>query len=830
MSAASRYPEHLLEEIRARLPVSDVALRLVGSLKRVGSEYVGLSPFNKEKTPSFTVNNRKRLWKDFSSGKGGDVFGLECEVTGCSFPEAVAKLAEQAGVALPAKPNGKGNGHAYEQRSRGDVDSGNAERFEPEPSGLSNDDLREAPEPPPEEGAPSRPRLATKQEARKAALQTEPTAIYVYRDAEGDRLYEKLRFEFEFNGERGKTFVQRRALDNGEWAYSLAAGPYFRTADGRWFPAKNGRGELELAEAERVPYNLPALLAAIEIGDPIFAVEGEKDAETLIGQGLTATCSVGGRWPELAGYFSRADVIQMLDNDDAGERYEQELGFALKGHASSHRVLRFPELRPGGDVTDWYEAGGTTEKLFERIELEAKPWSPLCPPTEFGAVHFHAIGAKKPERNWQIKNLLLSSAFALVYGPPACGKSFLVTDLLLTLAWATINPVDAGEWFGHRIRKPTGVVYIASEAPEDFEIRLHAWRLRNEIKPDVELPFVFLPTTVDMATDRRETARLVEELKRLDVYFQVKFGFGVGVCAIDTVSRALAGGNENAPDVMGSFIKNAETLRDGVGKMTVIAVHHSPIDGTRPRGHTSLHGAADLEIEVRKPEKGNPNQWVIRKFKAGPEGVEHSFRLEPIVVGQDAEHEPITSCVIAGRMAADAARLARQKPKGQVHANQNEIEFLRALSTAIERQGVMPPASITAPQNIDLVVDARYVRELYMEHVQLSEDGESTTAVQARFRARWKRATEAMRKFNVVGSQSVENGEKDDEGRPRKTTYVWFTGRPVSGNVTLRGVRVTETEKPVTESSACPDEPGHGHANAGHGSPETSNDSGEFPI
>jgi RecA-family ATPase len=182
---------------------------------------------------------------------------------------------------------------------------------------------------------------------------------------------------------------------------------------------------------------------------------------------------------------------------------------------------------------------------------------------------------------------LLSSAFALVYGPPACGKSFLVTDLLLTLAWATVDPKQAGEWFGHRIRKPAGVVYIASESPEDFEVRLHAWRMRNELAANVELPFVFLPTTIDMANGPAETKRLVEELRRIDVYFKVKFGVGVGVVAVDTVSRALAGGNENAPDVMGSFIKNCEALRDGANKTAIIAVHHSPIDGSRPRGHTS---------------------------------------------------------------------------------------------------------------------------------------------------------------------------------------------------------------------------------------------------
>jgi DNA primase len=108
----TRFSETLLDEIRARLPVSDVARRHVPGLKKQGGEFIGLSPFNAEKTPSFTVNDRKKLWKDFSSGKGGDVFKLECELTGCSFPQAVERLAGDAGVELP-RPNGKGNGHGH---------------------------------------------------------------------------------------------------------------------------------------------------------------------------------------------------------------------------------------------------------------------------------------------------------------------------------------------------------------------------------------------------------------------------------------------------------------------------------------------------------------------------------------------------------------------------------------------------------------------------------------------------------------------------------------------------------------------------------------------
>lgn len=89
-----------LDEIRARLPVSAVVGRRV-RLKRQGREWAGLSPFNKEKTPSFFVNDQKGFYHCFSSGHHGDIFRFLMETEGVSFPEAVQRLAADAGVDLP---------------------------------------------------------------------------------------------------------------------------------------------------------------------------------------------------------------------------------------------------------------------------------------------------------------------------------------------------------------------------------------------------------------------------------------------------------------------------------------------------------------------------------------------------------------------------------------------------------------------------------------------------------------------------------------------------------------------------------------------------------
>jgi DNA primase len=95
-----RFPPALLDEIRARLPVSQVVARKV-KLKRQGREYAGLSPFKVEKSASFFVNDQKGFYHCFASGEHGDIFTFLMKTEGLSFPEAIERLAGEAGVSLP---------------------------------------------------------------------------------------------------------------------------------------------------------------------------------------------------------------------------------------------------------------------------------------------------------------------------------------------------------------------------------------------------------------------------------------------------------------------------------------------------------------------------------------------------------------------------------------------------------------------------------------------------------------------------------------------------------------------------------------------------------
>ena len=92
-----KYPKDYLDEIKARLKVSNVVSRTV-SLKKRGKEFVGLSPFKNETTPSFTVNDEKEFYHCFSTGEHGNIFDFIMKTQNLRFGESVKFLANLAGM------------------------------------------------------------------------------------------------------------------------------------------------------------------------------------------------------------------------------------------------------------------------------------------------------------------------------------------------------------------------------------------------------------------------------------------------------------------------------------------------------------------------------------------------------------------------------------------------------------------------------------------------------------------------------------------------------------------------------------------------------------
>lgn len=153
-------------------------------------------------------------------------------------------------------------------------------------------------------------------------------AEYDYRDEKGQLLYQVVRLE-------PKSFRQRRP-DGSGWAWSLG-------------------------NVRQVPYRLPELIAAQS--EPVFVVEGEKDADALAALGLVATTNSGGatKWGRHhAKFLEGREVCVLPDNDKAGEEHAA----AVVATLPNARVVQLPGLPEKGDVSDWIANGGTKEQLL----------------------------------------------------------------------------------------------------------------------------------------------------------------------------------------------------------------------------------------------------------------------------------------------------------------------------------------------------------------------------------------------------------------------------------------------------------------------------------
>src|SRR3954469_15051688 len=193
-------------------------------------------------------------------------------------------------------------------------------------------DVPRAPYRPPTRTAPVAP---TAKAAKRRELGP-VVAEYRYVDEAGELLYVVTRFD-------PKDFRQRRPD-----------------------PDKPGRWRWNLDGVRRVPYRLPELTSAIAAGAVVYLVEGEKDADTLVGLGLAATAHAQGakNWrAEYAEFFAGAHVVVIPDNDGEGRAWADAACGDLLPVAASVRRVELPDLPPKGDVSDWLAGDRDVEDL-----------------------------------------------------------------------------------------------------------------------------------------------------------------------------------------------------------------------------------------------------------------------------------------------------------------------------------------------------------------------------------------------------------------------------------------------------------------------------------
>ena len=332
-----------------------------------------------------------------------------------------------------------------------------------------------------------------------------------------------------------------------------------------------------------------------------------------------------------------ADVMILPDNDAPGRKHRDQVVANLAGVARLVRSLDLPHLKPKNDIVDWLAAGGSAEQLYELAERYGRLPHEQPPASAFGALWLHELTGRRDATDWIVKRAVPANAFGALVGEPGCGKSFLALDLAFTVSTIALMNGDA-RWFGRTVR-PGGTVYIAAQGQRGFIKRIQALTREHGVPRDV-FPFVLLPTSVDLKAGDGDTAGLIQEIHAHAARMRVP----LRLIIVDTLNRALAGGDENSSEDMGAFIKNVEKIKEAV-QATVIAVHHKNASGTRERGHSSLRGALDFLIEVERGEVGR-NVWRITKQKDEEDGQAFNFTLQAVMVWVDDDGDEITSCVV----------------------------------------------------------------------------------------------------------------------------------------------------------------------------------------
>jgi hypothetical protein len=309
------------------------------------------------------------------------------------------------------------------------------------------------------------------------------------------------------------------------------------------------------------------------------------------------------------------------------------------------------------------------EELVSARE-QRKPDRPPALNNRIHLVPFDEIKLSKRRRDL-IKGIFPRVGLTVVWGPPKCGKSFWLFDCLMHVAMGW-------PYRGRRVEQGP-IVYCAFEGQSGFEARVEAFRLSFLQNHTHAVPFYLQPVTLDLVRDH---AALIAVIRST-------LGSAIPVAvALDTLNRSLRGSESNDAD-MSAYISASDAIRDAF-KCAVPIVHHCGVDGSRPRGHTSLTGAADAQIAVRRD--GDRNIVVtIEDAKDSASGDTIVSKLTPIEVGKDQDGEAITSCIVVPSDSEQPTNAPLRK------LSPGAVAAFRALHNCIAEEGQDPPLGNHAP-------------------------------------------------------------------------------------------------------------------------------------
>jgi AAA domain/Bifunctional DNA primase/polymerase, N-terminal len=235
-----------------------------------------------------------------------------------------------------------------------------------------------------------------------------------------------------------------------------------------------------------------------------------------------------------------------------------------------------------------------------------------------------------------VEDVIAENSLGFIFGAPGCGKTFIAMSLGLSIAYGFQS------WFwGKKIEKSGPVIYICAEGFNVMWNRMKAWKLEHGIINN-DKNFLMLPDTVNL-TKRENVQKLMATLKYMVESHPSKQP-PIAVF-VDTVSRSIAGANENDAQDMSVFVEVCETIKR-LFQTNIVGVHHTGRAGTNMRGSTALDGAADYLLFIKRDKTdGNLNGTIeATKIKAFEDGWVKDFELKKKAVTIDGK----TSLVAIG--------------------------------------------------------------------------------------------------------------------------------------------------------------------------------------
>ena len=465
--------------------------------------------------------------------------------------------------------------------------------------------------------------------------------------------------------------------------------------DYRLYKIENNVVQHTLGNARIVPYNLPAVQDAIERGRAIYIVEGEKCAESVKGLGLVSTTSHRGAsgWPkEINQFFVDANVIVLPDNDKAGQGYAKCVVDELFGVVKSIRVVQLPGLEEREDVYDWIHKYGRSKEELIELAKDAKKIMDLEDSVE---VHLestdsapsqddHALAPKRYRLEawdsikdepveWLIDGVLPRRSFAALFGAPGSYKSFVALDIAEAVA-------TGRAWMNRDVNSDlstqSAVLYIAGEGHGGIGARIKACKKHNNT-PDGAQIYV-IRSQINMRSSLADMEALVASIDELVAQHEIK----LELIIVDTLARSMGGNaNENSSEDMGAIINNLGAIQARYNS-SLLVVHHSGKDATKGmRGHSSLLGAVDTELEITKILGKDHRQGtiLIRKQKDGEDGLTLGFKCVEIGLGDDLGLLEASSLAIqmddsVNSMTEESAK-HRKRPNRLGKGPNNELGF-----------------------------------------------------------------------------------------------------------------------------------------------------------